>query len=78
MRGGGSRYLKEPFDCTHGPRIEKNEEIMALRFATVEARLVRIEALIERLERRVWMIVFGVVAVVLGEAVQSLAGLPAV
>lgn len=71
---GGSRFLKEPFDCRHGERIEKNEEIMALRFAMVEARLVRIEALIERVERRLWVTVFGVAAVVLGEAAQRLLG----
>jgi len=40
----------------------------------VEARLARIEALIERVERRLWVTVFGVAAVVLGEAAQRLLG----
>lgn len=69
---GGSRYLKEPFDCAHEGRFEKIEEITALRFATMEARLMRIEVLIERLEKRLWMTVYGVAAVVLGQAVQSI------
>lgn len=69
---GGSRFLKEPFDCGQEGRFEKIEEITALRFATMEARLARIEVLIERLEKRLWMTVYGVAAVVLGQAVQSI------
>ena len=38
----------------------------------VERRLERIEALIEGLERRLWMTVYGVVAVILTQAVQSI------
>lgn len=71
MADGGSRYLKEPFEV-HEQRFEATERIMALQFNQVERRLERIEALIEGLERRLWMTVYGVVAVILTQAVQSI------
>ena len=37
-----------------------------------ERRLERIESLIEGLEKRLWMTVYGVVAVILTQAVQSI------
>ncbi|QRZ15306.1 hypothetical protein JWJ88_13180 [Paracoccus methylovorus] len=67
----GSRFVKEPFDW-HDQRFDTQERIMALQFAQVERRLERIEALIEGLERRLWMTVYGVVAVILTQAVQSI------
>lgn len=45
---------------------------MALQFGAVEKRLERIEVLIEGLERRLWMTVYGVVAVILTQAVQGI------
>lgn len=71
MADGGSRFLKEPFEV-HEQRFETTERIMALQFNQVERRLERIEALIEGLERRLWMTVYGVVAVILTQAVQSI------
>ena len=67
----GSRFVKEPFDW-HDQRFDTQERIMALQFGQVERRLERIEALIEGLERRLWMAVYGVVAVILTQAVQSI------
>lgn len=72
MAQSGSRYLKEPFDCTQGHRILATEKIMALQFETVEKRLERIEAMIGGVEKRLWMTVFGVVGVMLSQAVQSI------
>lgn len=68
----GSRFLKEPFDCAHAHRFEAVDRIMALQFETVEKRLERIEAMIGGVEKRLWMTVFGVVGVILSQAVQSL------
>lgn len=67
----GSRFVKEPFDW-HDQRFDTQERIMALQFGQVERRLERIETLIEGLERRLWMTVYGVVAVILTQAVQSI------
>ncbi|MBN2740187.1 MAG: hypothetical protein JXR35_04720 [Rhodobacteraceae bacterium] len=70
MATGGSRYLKEPF-AVHEQRMEATERIMELQFAQVDQRLGRIETMIEGLERRLWMTVYGVVAVILTQAVQG-------
>ncbi len=70
--GVGSRYLKEPFECAHEHRFETTEKIMSLQFETVERRLERIEAMILGVEKRLWMTVFGVVGVILSQAVQSI------
>lgn len=68
----GSRFLKEPFECTHEHRFEAMEKIAELQFTTVERRLERIEAMIVGVEKRLWMTVFGVVGVFLSQAVQSI------
>lgn len=67
----GSRFVKEPFGW-HDQRFETQERIMALQFGQVDRRLERIEGLIEGLEKRLWMTVYGVVAVILTQAVQSI------
>ena len=46
--------------------------VMALQFDMVEKRLERIEAMIVGVEKRLWMTVFGVVGVILSQAVQSI------
>ncbi|TQS72640.1 hypothetical protein ERN12_02210 [Rhodobacteraceae bacterium] len=71
MATGGSRYLKEPFDL-HEERFNATDKIMALQFDQVEHRLQRIETMLAGLERRLWMAVYGVVAVVLSQAVYGL------
>ncbi|MFT3689376.1 GTA head formation protein, RCAP_rcc01685 family [Paenirhodobacter sp.] len=71
MSEGGSRFLKEPFEV-HERRFETTERIMELQFRHLEGRLGKIEAMIEGLERRLWMTVYGVVAVILTQAVQGI------
>ena len=71
----GERVVSQPFVqpvAWSDHRFETQERIMALQFGQVERRLERIEALIEGLERRLWMTVYGVVAVILTQAVQSI------
>ncbi|PZO65266.1 MAG: hypothetical protein DI498_09485 [Paracoccus denitrificans] len=67
----GSKFIKEPF-AWHDQRFDTQERLMALQFGQVERRLERIEHLIEGLEKRLWMTVYGVVAVILTQAVQSI------
>lgn len=68
---GGSRYLYEGFDAA-AARIEANERVTKLQFAALEQRLGRIEAAIERLEKRLWLAVYGVVGVILAQGIVSL------
>ena len=66
-----ARYGFEPFDCAPALRLETHERVAALQFESLNKRLDKIEALIERLERRLWLTVYGVVAVILAQAFQS-------
>ena len=66
------RYGFEAFDCAPALRLEAHERVATLQFEGISKRLDRIEALIERLEKRLWLTVYGVVAVILAEAVLPL------
>ncbi|WP_240722233.1 hypothetical protein [Poseidonocella sp. HB161398] len=68
----GSRFLFEPFQ--YGPKEfqEAQEKILEMKFAAVDMRLERIEVLIERMERRLWLTVYGVTATILAQAAKTL------
>ena len=70
-RSSGSKYLYEPFDAA-AARIESNERVNAERWAGLEQRLKTIEASLERLERRLWLALYGAVAVGLTRGIQAL------
>ena len=67
----GSRFLYDSFDAATA-RIEANERLAQLQFDQLDDRLKRIEAMIERLERRLWIAVYGVVGVILAQGVAGL------
>ncbi len=69
--GSGSRFLYDSFDVATA-RIEANERLAQLQFDALDERLKRIEAMIERLERRLWLAVYGVVGVILAQGVAGL------
>jgi len=68
---GGSRYLYAPFDAANA-RIEANERVQDEKWQALTFRLERMEAALERLERRLWLAVYGVAAVILTEAFSQL------
>lgn len=59
------------FLCAPGLRIEAQERMTALQFAQFAAQLAKIEAIMDRLEKRLWLTVYGVTGVVLVETVRS-------
>jgi hypothetical protein len=69
--GTGSRFLYDPFDVANA-RIDANERVLEERWDALEFRLKGIEAAIERMERRLWLAVFGVVSVILAQAISEL------
>ncbi|QDY70231.1 hypothetical protein FPZ52_04235 [Qingshengfaniella alkalisoli] len=69
---GGSRFLYEPFDYGSAKVIEANERVVNLQFEGIDARLNRIEAVMERLEKRLWLTVYGVVGTILTQALNSI------
>ena len=60
------------FACAPGMRIEAHERLSDVKFAQVQVQLTRIEVLVERLEKRLWLSVYGVVAVVLAQGVAQI------
>jgi len=70
LRMAETRY--ESFECAPGLRLEAHERLARLQVETLNARLDRVEGLIERLERRLWLTVFGIVGIILGQAFQGL------
>lgn len=66
LRGG-----LDPFDQAQA-RIDANERVCSVRWSALEFRLSRIEAGLERMERRLWLTVYGVVAAVLAQVAVSL------
>lgn len=68
---GGSRFLYDSFDLAQA-RIEAQEQVEQERRAGLEYRLGRIEAALERLEKRLWLAVYGVAAGVLAHGALTL------
>lgn len=68
---GGSRYLYAPFDAANA-QIEANERVQQERWAALAFRLEGIEVSLQRLEKRLWLAVFGVVSVILAQGVSEL------
>lgn len=71
-RGGGSRFLYEPFERAQAHRVDLFERVLEERWAALEYRLGLIETALTRLDKRLWLAVFGVVGAILSEAVQGL------
>ena len=60
------------FECAPGLRLEAHERLAALQFKTIQERQHKLELMMERLEKRLWLAVYGVVAAILGQAFQSI------
>lgn len=66
------RRWSEGFACAPGMRIEAQEKLSALQFRQLNSQLAKIEAMMERLEKRLWLTVYGVIGVILAQALQSI------
>ncbi|MGR3759630.1 GTA head formation protein, RCAP_rcc01685 family [Roseobacteraceae bacterium NS-SX3] len=60
-----------PFECAPGLRLSAHERVAQIQHEAVNRRLDRLEEMMERLEKRLWLTVYGVAAVILGQAFQS-------
>jgi len=69
-RISGSRYLYEPFDRAQA-RIETHERVTDERWRALERRLEQIEHGLDRLERRLWLAVFGCAAFLAAEMASA-------
>lgn len=71
VRDGGSRFLYEPFDVASA-RMEVNERILEERWSQLERRLNHIEVMLDRLEKRVWVAVYGAASLILADIAYGL------
>lgn len=55
------------FACAPSMRLDVVEQLTEYQFTALNKRLDDIERLMERLERRLWLTVYGVVATVLSQ-----------
>lgn len=69
--GGGSRFLYDSFDAAQA-RIDAHERVMDARWSGLDYRLGQIDAVLERLERRIWLGVYGVAAFLLTQGAEAL------
>ncbi len=67
----GSRFLYEPFNAT-AAKVDTIEKVNEERWKGLERRLMVIETMLERLEKRLWLAVYGIAAFVLTQAVYQL------
>lgn len=68
---GGSRFLFDSFDAASA-RIEANERVAEERWAALDYRLGQIDTVLERLEKRIWLGVYGVAAFLLAQGGEAL------
>ncbi len=61
---GGSRYLYDSFEAAQ-LRIDAQEAVAEARKEAMEFRIRRLESALERVEKRLWVSVYGVAAGVL-------------
>ncbi len=66
------RYEREQFACAPGLKLEAHERLVAMQFAQMALAIGKLEALMDRLEKRLWLTVYGVVAAVLGDFILGL------
>lgn len=71
---GGSRFLYDSFDLAQA-RIDAQERLEEERRAGLEFRLSRIEEELERLEKRLWLAVYGIASGVLVHGALALMAL---
>ena len=67
----GSRFLYDSFDPATA-RIEANERVADERWAALDYRLEQIDAGLERLEKRIWLGVYGVAAFLLTQMAEAI------
>lgn len=65
------RFAYEPFECAPGVRLAAHERVAQIQHDNLNKRLDRLEEVLERLDKRLWLTVYGVAAAILAQAVQS-------
>ena len=61
-----------PFECAPGLRLAAHERLSMVQLEALTRRVDKLDELVERLEKRLWLTVYGVVGVILGQAFLSI------
>lgn len=69
---GGSRYLYDSFEAAQA-RLDAHERIFEARKEALDFRISRLEGGLERVEKRLWLAVYGVAAGVVVHGALALA-----
>jgi hypothetical protein len=66
--------MTEPpkFECAPGIRLQAHERLSEVHYRNMEQRFERMEETIKKLEQRLWLALYGIVAVILAETIQGL------
>jgi hypothetical protein len=67
----GQRYGFVAFECAPALRLQAHEKVAALQFAHLNGRLDKIEEMMARLEKRLWLALFGMIAAILTQTLQQ-------
>lgn len=62
----------ERFECAPGLRLQAHERVTEIHHENLLRRLDHLENELVMMEKRLWLTVYGVVAVILAQAVQSI------
>jgi hypothetical protein len=57
--------------CAPGLKLQSHEKVTEIQHANILKRIDKVEEMIERIEKRLWLTVYGVVALILAEALTS-------
>lgn len=60
------------FECAPGIRLQAHERLSEVHYRNIERRFDHMDESIKKLEHRLWLAVYGVVAIILSEAVQGI------
>lgn len=66
------RHPFEPFACAPGMKLQAQERVNELHYAQLREQIGKLEEMLERVERRMWLAVYGVAAAILSQAAQHL------
>ncbi len=64
--------MSDKFECAPGLRLQAHERLVDVHQRNLERRLDKIEQMMERLEKRLWLTVYGVVGVILSQGIQGI------
>ena len=67
----GQRYGFEAFECAPALRLQAHEKVAALQFAHLNGRLDKIEEMMARLKKRLWLALFWMIAAILTQTLQQ-------